>query len=130
MPLFQQNGRGIALMEALIAVIVVAVGVVGALHVTATVLHAVQIAQERIQAVSRLEDELALLRIQARLKTGLSPGNWQGAWSQPRGSRWHATAVPDGVDWTVVSLDAQWSRAGRPYLVALSTRLPAPETVE
>src|SRR3989338_6626349 len=87
---------GVALLETLLAAVVIAIGVVGALGAMATAVGAVATAGDRLRALGRLEDELVALRAEERLVGGLAAGGHSGTWPWPASGTWEAAVTAGG----------------------------------
>lgn len=121
---------GVALLEVLLAAVVIAIGVVGALGAMATAVGAVATAGDRLRALGRLEDELVALRAQEQLAGGLTAGGSGGSWPWPAQGTWESS-VTAGTSSSLmdVALTARWG-AARPRTVQLLTAAAAPSDDE
>jgi len=118
---------GFTLVEILVASVILVVGIVGTIQVAVKALHAVQMVDEKVLALNRLEAEAVTLRSQAELVGGLAPSSWGGSWTDPRGAAWTAQAVASNQEeLTQLDLQAQWSRSGRIHTIGLETLMLAP----
>ncbi len=121
-----RSARGVALLEVLIAVVVIAIGVIGALDAMATAIGAVATAGDRLRALGRLEDELVALRAEESLRGGLAAGGRQGSWPWPRQATWEASVTSASASLMHVALTAHWGPSQKPRTVRLTTAAAAP----
>ena len=117
---------GSTLIEVLLAVVVVTIGVLGALDAMAMAVGAVATAGDRVRALGRLEDELVALRAEEVLQGGLAAGGRQGSWPWPRQATWEATVTSASASLMTVALTARWGSPQKPRTVQLTTAAGAP----
>ena len=122
----KSGSRGITLLEVLLAVVIVTVGVIGALDAMAMAIGAVAAAGDRVRALGRLEDELVTLRAEESLQGGLTAGGRQGSWLWPRQATWQATVTSASASLMEVALTARWGSPQKPRTVRLTTAALAP----
>lgn len=120
------TGKGIALLEVLLAVVIVTIGVIGALDAMAMAVGAVAAAGDRVRVLGRLEDELVGLRAEESLQGGLSAGGRSGSWPWPRQATWEASVTSASASLMDVALTAHWGSSQKPRMVRLTTAAAAP----
>ena len=93
------SNKGFTLVEVLLAVTILAVGIIGVLRAYATSVNALEVSQENIDAVCLLKEKMAEIEQagleQGGIPQGVSSGEFEGSFE---GFEWESEVKPSRVD--------------------------------
>lgn len=123
-PLQGSSTRGVALIEALIASVMAAIGITGALAAILAAVHTATVANERLQALFRLEGELVTVGGDAAVAGGVDSETRQGTWAEIPSATWQVAITTESDYLMTVAAQATWLRGGQPRTLSLTTYAP------